>query len=128
MVSKYEARWKRQEKTIWDLTISSVEDSKESELIGDFCFGEDYDLGYIKDNLPKKALIEDDHLVHFEALYDIVEGQEKGLLIKLTLGSFNKPVTKYILVANAKARYYQGEPIRTRSNLAAHQLIKKSLK
>ena len=38
VVSKYEARWKRQEKTIWDVTITSTQNSPEVVLEGDFDF------------------------------------------------------------------------------------------
>jgi len=45
-------------------------------------------------------------------------------LIKLTFGSFNKPVTKYILVKDGKLSYYQGLPLPTSANYKAHNLIK----
>lgn len=120
VVSKYEARWKRQEKTIWDVTITSTQNSPETVLEGDFNFPEKLDMEKIRNDLPKKAVIKEDYLVHFETVYTI---NENDLLIKLTLGSFNKPVTKYILIQDNKARYFQGNPIRTRSNLDAHRLI-----
>lgn len=128
VVSKYEARWKRQEKNIWDLTIFATQNSPEVELEGSFDFDDEYDCEYIENNLPKKAIVMEDYLVHFESLYVINDENKKGLLIKLTLGSFNKPITKYIVIENKKARYFQGDPIKTKSNLLAHEIIKKSLK
>lgn len=127
VVSKYEARWKRQEKTIWDITIKSKEQSQPKILKGDFKFDGSFDTELIKNNIQRKAIIQEDYLVHFEDLYDVQFCDSKGLLIKLTLGSFNRPVTKYILVQNNKARYFQGDPIKTRSNLLSHELVLKSL-
>jgi tRNA (guanine-N7-)-methyltransferase len=120
VVSKYEARWKRQEKTIWDVTITSTQNSPEVVLEGNFDFPGKLDIQKIKNDLPKKAVIKEDYLVHFETIYTI---DENSFLIKLTLGSFNKPVTKYILINNGTARYFQGHPIKTRSNLDSHKLI-----
>lgn len=120
VVSKYEARWKRQEKTIWDVTITSTETSPEVVLEGTFDFPENLNIEKIKNDLPTKAVIKEDYLVHFETIYTI---DENSFLIKLTLGSFNKPITKYILIQKGKARYFQGAPIKTRSNLDSHKLI-----
>ena len=120
VVSKYEARWKRQEKTIWDVTITSTQNSPEVVLEGNFDFPGKLDIQKIKNDLPQKAVIKEDYLVHFETIYTI---DENSFLIKLTLGSFNKPVTKYILINNGTARYFQGHPIKTRSNLDSHKLI-----
>lgn len=130
VVSKYEARWKRQEKTIWDITITATEISDEVVLEEEFSFDASYDITQLKQKLEslQKPLIQEDFVVHFEDCYDVKFCDDtKGILIKLTLGSFNRPVTKYILIEENKARYFQGSPIKTRSNLAAHKLVLKSL-
>jgi len=126
VTSKYEARWKRQEKDIWDITISSIENSPQIEFKIDFLFDDKYDIEKIKQNLPSKALVEEEYLINFEDYYDVEPKSASGktaLLLKLTFGSFNRPVTKYLYIENTKARYFQGEPIRTRINLEAHQKI-----
>ena len=124
VTSKYEARWKRQEKDIWDVTITSIENSEQVKFETDFSFHDTYDIEYIKNNLPDKAVIENEFLINFEDSYDVeTQAKGKGLLVKVTFGSFNRPVTKYIYIENNKARYFQGEPIKTRVNLKAHQKI-----
>jgi tRNA (guanine-N7-)-methyltransferase len=127
VVSKYEARWKRQEKTIWDITIVANENSPEVILEGDFSF-DDVDSEHIRENLSREAILKEDYLVRFETIYEIDKDDRIDLLIKLTLGNFNRPITKYIIIQNNKARYFQGSPIKTKSNLKAHELIKESLK
>jgi len=124
VTSKYEARWKRQEKDIWDVTITSIEESSEVVFDTDFSFGSKYDLNKIKTTLPKKAIVTDNYLINFEDFY-VVENKfnNDALLVKVTFGSFNRPVTKYLYIENNKARYFQGEPIRTKINLLAHQNI-----
>jgi len=124
VTSKYEARWKRQEKDIWDVTISSINESSPVEFKTDFSFDDTYDIEKIKTNLPEKAIVDKEYLINFEDFYDVVStSKDPGLLVKVTFGSFNRPVTKYLYVENDKARYFQGEPIRTKINLEAHQKI-----
>jgi tRNA (guanine-N7-)-methyltransferase len=129
VTSKYEARWKRQEKDIWDVTITSIEKSEQVKFDTDFSFGDKYDLETIKNNLPKDAIISENYLINFEDYYDVfTKIGEKALLVKVTFGSFNRPVTKYLYIETNKAIYFQGEPITTKVNLEAHQKILEILK
>jgi tRNA (guanine-N7-)-methyltransferase len=124
VTSKYEARWKRQSKDIWDITISAIENSKDIELDDDFSFDLNYCIDEVKSKLPKKAIVDDDYLINFEDSYDVLTSQgDNGLLFKVTFGSFNRPVTKYIYLLDGKMRYFQGSPIKTRTNIKAHLKI-----
>jgi len=128
VTSKYEARWKRQEKTIWDVKIKAKDISKEVDLEDDFSFPYLYDRETLKSKIDTKAIIKDDYMIHFESCYDIDDSVTNGLLIKVTFGSFNRPVSKYLLLENGNMRYFQGDPIRTKANLAAHKTILEILK
>lgn len=129
VTSKYEARWKRQEKDIWDITISAIEESEQVEFLTDFSFSDIYDIEKIKNNLPKKAIVSKEYLINFEDWYDVkTKDGNNALLVKVTFGSFNRPVTKYLYIENGNSRYFQGEPITTRVNLEAHQNILELLK
>ena len=128
VTSKYEARWKRQSKDIWDVTIESTEESAEISLDGDFTFPKVIDIDVLKERLLKKETLKDKFLIHFENVYDITFNEGVGLLIKITFGSFNRPVAKFIIVKNNEARYFQGDPIKTKINLMAHKIIIESFK
>ncbi|MEA2049319.1 MAG: tRNA (guanosine(46)-N7)-methyltransferase TrmB [Campylobacterota bacterium] len=129
VVSKYEARWKRQEKNIWDVIITSTKNSPQTTYDGSFDFPDNLDINMIKNNLSTKAIVKDDFLVHFETKYDIkFSDNSEGLLLKVILGSFNRPVAKNIIIKDGKARYFQGNPIITKTNLNAHKVLIKSLK
>ena len=128
VTSKYEARWKRQEKDIWDVTITSTQNSPEDMLEDDFSFPDISDVDTLKERLLNVPTVKDKFLVHFVNVYTIESGIEKGLLVKVTFGSFNRPVTKYIIIQDNKARYFQGNPIKTKTNLMAHKIILGSLK
>lgn len=129
VTSKYEARWKRQEKDIWDITISAIDESEQVSFKTDFSFPNTYDIEKIKRNIPKDAIISKEYLINFEDWYDVKTKKEnEALLVKVTFGSFNRPVTKYLYIQEGKMRYFQGEPITTRVNLEAHQNILEILK
>lgn len=132
VTSKYEARWKRQEKDIWDVTLFAKEESPEVQFKTDFSFSSSsnkWDLEKIKTNLPTNALVEKEFLINFEDCYDVVNKENvKALLVKVTFGSFNRPVTKYLYIKEDTIRYFQGNPIKTRINLEAHQMITEILK
>ncbi|EAH7509317.1 tRNA (guanosine(46)-N7)-methyltransferase TrmB, partial [Campylobacter jejuni] len=94
--SKYEDRWKKQEKNIYDLwvwnfnqecrnyelnefNLSSVEFSKE-------------DLKKIEQNFKNITIKKDDFFLHFESIYK----QDENLLLKVAFGAFNKPEHCYL--------------------------------
>lgn len=128
VTSKYEARWKREEKTIWDIKIKAKEDSPQVNFEENFVFPFSYNKKSVTSKIDTTALIKDDYLVHFESIYEIEDTLTDGLLIKVTLGSLSKPVSKYLILENGKMRYFQGEPIVTKSNLEAHKMILEILK
>ena len=128
VTSKYEARWKRQEKDIWDITITSTNNSDEISLDGDFTFPIVDDLDKLKKTILEFTVVKDEFLIHFETVYEIENTNRRDFLIKVTFGSFNRPVTKYIIVENNQPRYFQGDPIKTKTNLKAHKKIIESFK
>ena len=128
VTSKYEARWKRQEKDIWDITIFAKEKSEPLVLNDTFIFKNNYNIEQIRNNLPTKTIIEDEYLVQFESIYSFSQNDQECLLFKVIMGSFNRPIAKYIIFKNDKLRYFQGEPIKTKTNLDAHKKIVEILK
>ena len=122
--SKYEDRWKKQGKNIYDVILSCENEDKEKDLDFDFSFGFAIDIEGFKKSMKKKPIVKEGFLLHFEDVYDI---DENSCLIKLTLGSFNRPLSKYVLVEQNIPSYYQGEPIPTADNIKAHNLLKEIL-
>jgi tRNA (guanine-N7-)-methyltransferase len=127
VTSKYEDRWKKQGKNIYDLTLVAKENSPKKDFDFDFSFDEIIDFVNLKSHLNRDAVIKKDFFVHFEDILSIEDNKDSGL-IALTFGSFNAPVTKYLEVKNNEVSYFQGPPIPTSPNHNAHQLIKEMLK
>ena len=125
--SKYEDRWKKQGKDIWDLTIYSNEKSKIISINKDFSFDIKNKINVLKleDKLNLKPIVNEDYFVHFNKVYI---SQDKSItLLSLTMGSFTKPVSIYLIFKNDTVSYYINEPIPTSANHKAHKLINKLL-
>jgi len=120
IVSKYEARWRKQEKDIYEvhLMCEEISDEKRDEI--DFIFN---NIGYnneIGAKLPIDAFIGEDYFVHFERVYAI---EKRAYLVKCAFGSFDRPEHKYILVEENSCRYFVSTPVKTRVNHQAHLKI-----
>ncbi|MCP4970757.1 MAG: tRNA (guanosine(46)-N7)-methyltransferase TrmB [Arcobacter sp.] len=125
--SKYEDRWKKQGKNIYDVILSCNQEDEDISLDFDFTFQEDINYDEIISIISTKAVVEDDYFIHIEDLFTI-EGKENSGLIQVTFGSFDRPLSKYILIDNKKAKYFQDLPLPTSSNLKAHNKLKEMLK
>ena len=120
VTSKYEARWLRQEKDIYDVYVKCQKNSQARKLDINFNFnGVKYteDLG---SKLSKKPMVFDDYFVHFERMY---KSGKDTLLIKCAFGSFDRPEHKYILINSESCRYFVSPPVKTAVNYKAHQKL-----
>jgi tRNA (guanine-N7-)-methyltransferase len=117
ITSKYEARWLKMEKDIYDVYVTCKENSLPHELNVNFNFNiVKYRKGLEK-CLPQKALVCEDYFVHIERLYKVGESK---LLIKCSFGSFDRPEHKYLLLEEEGCRYFVSAPVKTSVNHKAH--------
>ncbi len=120
VTSKYEARWIKQEKDIYDVYVKCKEISEVKRLDIDFNFNTvKYQKG-LENALAKKPQVFDGYFVHFERMYKIGEDR---LLVKCAFGSFDRPEHKYILLGKEDCRYFVSEPVKTTVNYEAHKKI-----
>ena len=124
VTSKYEDRWRRQDKDIYDVIYTCEVKSDESVLAGDFSFKEKTNVKNIIKNFKNFIIKKDDHFLHFEEIYTI-SGDE--ILLKVAFGAFNKPEQCFIKISDEKSEYFIKKPILIRENLAAHELLKEYL-
>lgn len=124
--SKYEDRWKKQGKDIWDITIYSKDKSSQIVLDKDFSFNisSDINIEKLQNNLPKKPIVKKDYFIHLEYLYIT---KDNLCLLHLTMGSFNKPLSKYLILKDNKVSYFQNNPIPTSANQNAHRYLENIL-
>jgi len=117
VTSKYEARWRRMQKDIYDVFVTALCESEEKRETIDFNFNiVKYRKG-LESCLPTKALVFEDYFVHMERVYRI---SEESLLIKCAFGSFDRPEHKYLLLDKTGCRYFVSPPVKTGVNRKAH--------
>ena len=124
--SKYEDRWKKQGKNIYDVVLEAFNEDANINLDFDFSFDFEVNFENILKDIPTKSIIEKNFFIHVEELYVIEDIKNSGL-IKLTMGNFDRPVTKYLYVNEGKISYYQGNPLPTSANIDAHKKLKEIL-
>ena len=120
ITSKYEARWLRQEKDIYDVYVISAHESKPRVLDFDFSFNSIKYKDNLLEQLPKRAVIFDDHFVHFERAYRV---SQSSILLKLAFGSFDRPEHKYIYMDENGTNYFGSMPVKTLTNHKTHLKI-----
>ncbi len=124
VISKYEDRWRKQGKNIYDVVLKCSQEDEEKIIESDFSFEDINGFDSIKDKLISKPIVEKDYFLHIE---DVFVTEDDIILLQLTFGNFNRPLSKYIIIENNKVSYYQGSPIPTSANISAHKHIKKIL-
>jgi len=112
--SKYEDRWKKQNKDIYDIYMINHKESE--ELKEEFNF--DFETKLI--NLDFKPKVFDNIVVHIERVFKIDENRE---LIRATIGNCNRPEHIYIL--NKEKPEYLKKPAFIKDNYIAHKILKR---
>jgi tRNA (guanine-N7-)-methyltransferase len=122
--SKYEDRWKKMEKNIYDVIMQNDELSDELKIEGDFSFKEKRHLPY--DALLKlhnKTIRFEGGFIHFERVYRV----ENGVMLRISMGSFDRPEHLYLIITDARLSYYPELPLRSPINLEAHKELIKAI-
>ncbi|TKX32030.1 tRNA (guanosine(46)-N7)-methyltransferase TrmB [Campylobacter estrildidarum] len=125
--SKYEDRWKKQNKDIFDLWVWNLDNVCDGLNLDDFDFSDitfnANDLILLEKNFKNLTLKGDDYFLHFENLYQVKE----GLIFKIAFGAFNKPEHCYIGVSK-NIEFLFKKPFKIKENLKAIEKLKKVLK
>jgi len=119
--SKYEDRWKKQEKNIYDVTMVNEEESASLVIEGDFNFSK---LGLSYEDvlaLHGKTQKFDGVFIHFERAFTTLT----GVMMRLSMGSFDRPEHLYVIINQENIKYFPLNPLKSKSNLAAHQFLDK---
>lgn len=117
--SKYEDRWKRQDKNIFDVIVTNSLENLQTQKSDNLEFPK-LNPREIYDNFKNVTYKFDDFFIHFEDKYKI---SQDDILIRLSFGSFNWPNHCYIRVNCQKSEYFIKEPLPTQTNIKAHKRI-----
>ena len=121
ITSKYEDRWRKMEKDIYDVILTNEFESQPIEKLGTLQFEKSVDFKMIQKAFKDELLRGDDFFVHFEDLFEI---NETSGLIRLSFGANERNEKCYIRIDNGKVSYLPNTILATKSNSAAHTLIK----
>jgi tRNA (guanine-N7-)-methyltransferase len=121
--SKYEDRWKKMEKNIYDLTMINDEESPELSLEGNFTFIKTETSFENLLKLSKEIKKFEDGFINFERAYMLKD----GIMFRMSMGSFEKPEHLYVIVKKDEIFYYPALPLKSKSNLRAHRLLSEAL-
>ncbi len=117
--SKYEDRWKKQEKNIYDVTMINELFSDDLEIEGDFFFSEFKSSYEELLNLSGSTKKYENFFIHFERAYTL----DDGVMIRTSMGSFDRPEHLYIIIRDKNISYYPTLPLKSKSNLVAHKFL-----
>lgn len=125
--SKYEDRWKRQEKDIYDLWVWNLDKEENDILLEEFDFSDIHlsrnDLMLLEKNFKNFTLKKEDFFLHYENIYK----QGESLLLKIAFGAFNKPEHCYLHIDETISFVFK-EPFKIQENLKAIKMLKESIK
>ena len=121
--SKYEDRWKKMGKDIWDLYIYAQKNNELIVINKDFDFPYPCDMTFkeITSRFPSAPYVENDFVVHFSHAYQI---DLKSGIVHISMGSFHKPLSIYLMIWNESVAYFATKPIPTSLNHKAHSYIR----
>ena len=122
--SKYEDRWKRMQKNIYDLHLINQEISKDKKKQYIEDFERDINFEKIYDNFANKTIKKDGYFIHFENIYKI---DKNSGIIKLSFGAYDKPEHKYLLIKESMVSYLPNNILPIRQNIESHKIIKEYL-
>ncbi len=122
IISKYETRWRKMEKNIYDITLTNHEISEEIDNDYDFSLPNGCTADLQKLNGKTERF--ENGFIHFERLYRIHSG---GYLMRLSMGSFDKPEHLFLIITDEKNYYFPASPIASRTNYTSHLKLKELL-
>ena len=123
VVSKYEDRWRKMEKNIYDVTMINEEQSEALLIEGSFEFSQAKATFEKLLALHKTTERFEGGFIHFERAYTLND----GIMLRLSMGSFDRPEHLYLIIKEKSVIYYPDLPLKSRSNLKAHQELDRVL-
>lgn len=121
ITSKYEDRWRKMEKDIYDVILTNEMEAAPIPKLGRLHFDDVVDFAKIRDAFKDELLRGEGFFVHFEELFEI---DEKSGLIRLSFGANERNERCFIQIQEGKVSYLPETILATKSNFSAHTLIK----
>ncbi len=122
VVSKYEDRWRKQDKNIYDIIFSNNNPIDRDRRSFDFEFRNVENIRNIIN--IEKTIKKEEYFVHVEKIYEI---DGSAYLLSISFGSFETPERRFIVIDGSGCQYFGSKPIPTKANIGAHKEIEMAL-
>ena len=125
IISKYEDRWRKMEKNIYDITMINNEQSESLHVSDNFDFK---NISATSDALSElNGVIKrfEDGFIHIERVYNVEN--KSAVVFRISMGSFDRPEHLYAIIDGEQTRYFPKTPLRSSANLAAHKILNEML-
>lgn len=120
--SKYEDRWRKMEKDIYDVTLTNELVSEPILPMTTLAFKERIDFSKVKRAFKNEIFHGEGFFVHFEEVFSV---DDKSGFIRLSFGANERNEKAYIWIdKEGNASYLPSTILATKSNAAADKLIK----
>lgn len=118
--SKYEDRWRKMEKNIYDVILTNESTSLDIQRIGTLHFKQKVSFQWIQEHFQPTLLRGEDFFVHLEEVFVI---DESAGMLRLSFGANERNEKCYIRISQGEATYFPDTILATKSNQSAHTLI-----
>lgn len=118
--SKYEDRWRKMKKNIYDITLYNDLFSDEIALPKPLIFKDDIEVSNLREKMEKTILRGDDWFVNIEDWYEI---DLNKAMLKISIGAYDRPEHRYVILENKKAKYFPKPLFSTKSSKKAHEAL-----
>lgn len=120
--SKYEDRWRKMEKDIYDVVLTNEIDSPNTVQMGTLAFEKKVCFEDVKTHFKEENFRGEGFFLHLEELFVI---NEKSGLIRLSFGANERNEKAYVWVhEDGSVQYLPSTILATKNNQAAHNLMK----
>lgn len=123
--SKYEDRWKKQSKNIFDMIFINLSQSTKNRAEFEMKFDEIYNPCKVALNFSNQTIKTDECFLHLQSCYEIARDD---ILLKIAFGAFYRPQNCFVRIRKEKCEYFPKPPLGLRANFAALKLLKEFLK
>jgi len=119
--SKYEDRWRRLNKNIYDLIFINEEISPENEKPSPLLFENSVLFSKIKKKFKNEIIREKDFFIRFERIFEI--DNYSGVL-KISFGAYQKSEHFYLYISKDNIEYIPNNILPSKANQKAHKRLK----
>lgn len=121
--SKYEDRWKKLNKNIYDIIFKNYEKSKNLDKIKLLEFDILVDRDKIISTFKPFSKVENNWFLHIGKIYHSSE----SLVIKVSFGANYKPENKFLIIQNSNVEFFPKNVLATKANLESFKALKEWL-